>query len=74
MQLYYFSYYSTHVLISTRWLELALGLALFFFAARMFKEVIQKEDEERVSGKGLQVRIHHDCKLGVWKMQLHWLH
>jgi uncharacterized membrane protein len=37
----------SHALISTRWLELALGIALYFFAARMFKEAIQKEDEER---------------------------
>jgi hypothetical protein len=44
--LFFLLFYS-HALISTRWLELALGIALYFFAARMFKEVIQKEDEER---------------------------
>jgi len=43
----FFLLFYFHVLISTRWLELALGIALYFFAARMFKEVIQKEDEER---------------------------
>jgi hypothetical protein len=26
---------------------LALGIALYFFGARMFKEAIQKEDEQR---------------------------
>jgi hypothetical protein len=37
----------SHTFISTRWLELALVITLYFFAASMFKEVIQKEDEER---------------------------
>jgi uncharacterized membrane protein len=36
----------SHVLIPTRWLELALAMTLYFFAARMFKEVIENEDEE----------------------------
>ena len=44
--LFFLLFYS-HTLISTRWLELALGIALYLFAARMFKEVIEKEDEER---------------------------
>ncbi|MDP9288665.1 MAG: hypothetical protein M3P08_10770 [Thermoproteota archaeon] len=44
--LFFLLFYS-HTLISTKWLELALGIALYLFAARMFKEVIQKEDEER---------------------------
>lgn len=44
--LFFLLFYS-HALIPTRWLELALGIALYFFAARMFKEVIQREDEER---------------------------
>jgi 4-hydroxybenzoate polyprenyltransferase len=37
----------SHTFISTRWLELALVITLYFFAASMFKEVIQKVDEER---------------------------
>jgi hypothetical protein len=32
--LFFLLFYS-HALISTRWLELALGLALYFFAARI---------------------------------------
>src|SRR5712692_1088898 len=44
--LFFLLFYS-HTLISTKWLQLALGIALYLFAARMFKEVIQKEDEER---------------------------
>jgi len=44
--LFFLLFYS-HSLLSTRWLELALGITLYFFAASMFKEVIQKEDEER---------------------------
>jgi uncharacterized membrane protein len=43
--LFFLLYYS-HVLISTRWLELALGITLYFFAASMFKEVLEKEDEQ----------------------------
>jgi len=34
------------VLIPTRWLELALALTLYFFAAIMFKELIENEAEE----------------------------
>ena len=44
--LFFFLFYS-HALISTRWLELALAITLYFFGARMFKEAIQKEDEQR---------------------------
>ncbi|MDQ6667337.1 MAG: hypothetical protein M3Y53_03810 [Thermoproteota archaeon] len=44
--LFFLLFYS-HALISARWLELTLGISLYLFAARMFKEVIQKEDEER---------------------------
>ena len=44
--LFFLLFYS-HALIPTRWLELALGIVLYFFAARMFKEVIEKEDEQR---------------------------
>ena len=44
--LFFLLFYS-HALISTRWLELALAITLYFFGARMFKEAIQKEDEQR---------------------------
>lgn len=44
--LFFLLFYS-HTLIPTRWLELALAITLYFFAARMFKEVIEKEDEEK---------------------------
>ena len=44
--LFFLLFYS-HVLISTRWLELALGVTLYFFAASMFKEVLEKEHEEK---------------------------
>ena len=37
----------SHALIPTRWLELALAITLYFFAAMMFKEVIENEDETR---------------------------
>ena len=37
----------SHALISTRWLELALAITLYFFAASMFKEVLEKEHEEK---------------------------
>ena len=42
----FFLLFYTHVLIPTRWLELALAITLYFFAAMMFKEVIEKEEEE----------------------------
>jgi uncharacterized membrane protein len=44
--LFFLLFYS-HTLISTRWLELALAITLYFFAASMFKEVIEKEHEEK---------------------------
>jgi uncharacterized membrane protein len=44
--LFFLLFYS-HALISTRWLELALGITLYFFAASMFKEVLEKEHEEK---------------------------
>jgi uncharacterized membrane protein len=37
--------YFFHTLIPTRWLELALSLTLYFFAASMFKEVFENEKE-----------------------------
>jgi len=37
----------SHSLIPTRWLELAIAITLYFFAAMMFKEVIENEDETR---------------------------
>jgi hypothetical protein len=75
LQLYCFSYYSTHELISTRWLELALGIALYFFAARMFKEAIQKEDEQReFEEKAYKYGYITIVSLSLWKTQPHWLH
>jgi diacylglycerol kinase family enzyme len=44
--LFFLLFYS-RALISTRWLELALGITLYFFAASMFKEVLEKEHEEK---------------------------
>ncbi|MFZ0897025.1 MAG: hypothetical protein WAZ77_21195 [Candidatus Nitrosopolaris sp.] len=44
--LFFLLFYSRS-LISTRWLELALGITLYFFAASMFKEVLDKEHEEK---------------------------
>jgi high-affinity Fe2+/Pb2+ permease len=44
--LFFLLFYSRS-LISTRWLELALGITLYFFAASMFKEVLEKEHEEK---------------------------
>jgi uncharacterized membrane protein len=44
--LFFLLFYS-HALISTRWLELALGITLYFFAASMFKEVLEKEHKEK---------------------------
>jgi high-affinity Fe2+/Pb2+ permease len=39
--LFFLLFYS-HVLISTRWHELALGITLYFFGASMFAEVYRK--------------------------------
>ena len=44
--LLFFLLFYSHVLIPTRWLELALALTLYFFAAIMFKELIENEAEE----------------------------
>ena len=44
--LFFLLFYS-HALISTRWLESALGITLYFFAVSMFKEVIEKEHKEK---------------------------
>ena len=70
--LFFLLFYS-HALISTRWLELALGIALYFFGARMFKEAIQKEDEQREFDE----KIHKYgyitiVSLSLRKTQLHW--
>ena len=43
----FFLLYFSRSLIPTNWLELALALTLYFFAARMFMEVFEKEDEEK---------------------------
>jgi uncharacterized membrane protein len=43
----FFLLFFSHALIPTRWLELALGITLYFFAASMFKEVLEKEHEEK---------------------------
>jgi uncharacterized membrane protein len=43
--LFFLLFYS-HVLIPTRWLELALAITLYFFAAILFKEVFENEDED----------------------------
>ena len=43
--LFFLLFYS-HALIPTRWLEFALAIILYFFAATMFKEVFEKESDE----------------------------
>jgi uncharacterized membrane protein len=43
--LFFLLFYS-HALIPTRWLEFALAITLYFFAATMFKEVFEKESHE----------------------------
>jgi uncharacterized membrane protein len=43
--LFFLLFYS-HSLIPTRWLEFALAITLYFFAATMFKEVFEKEGDE----------------------------
>jgi uncharacterized membrane protein len=45
--LLFFLLFYSHALISTRWLELALGITLYFFAASMFKEVLEKDHKEK---------------------------
>jgi uncharacterized membrane protein len=44
--LFFLLFYS-HALISTRWLELGLGITLYFFAASMFKDVLEKDHKEK---------------------------
>jgi uncharacterized membrane protein len=44
--LFFLLFYS-HTLIPSRWLELALAITLYFFAARMFKEAFEDTDEEK---------------------------
>ena len=43
----FFLLFYAHTSISTRWLELALGITLYFFAGSMFKEIIETEHEEK---------------------------
>ncbi len=50
VMLFFLLFYS-HSLVPTRWLELALGITLYFFAASMFKEVIEKEEEREFDEK-----------------------
>ena len=38
--------YFFHTLIPTNWLEIALAVTLYFFAATMFREVFEKEEDE----------------------------
>ena len=70
--LFFLLFYS-HALISTRWLELALAITLYFFAAIMFKEVLGKEHEE----KEFDEKVHKYgyitiVSLSLRKTQLHW--
>ncbi len=46
----------SHALIPTRWLELALAITLYFFAATMFKEVLEEQDGEAT--ENLDERAH----------------
>jgi uncharacterized membrane protein len=48
--LFFLLFYS-RTLVPTRWLEFALAITLYFFAARMLKEVIKKEEEEEFEEK-----------------------
>ena len=43
----FFLLIDSYALIPARWLELALAITLYFFAAMMFKVVIENEDETR---------------------------
>ena len=53
--LFFLLFYS-HALIPTRWLELALAITLYFFAATMFKEVFEKEEKDET--KELDEKAH----------------
>jgi hypothetical protein len=67
----FFLLFFSHALIPTRWLELALGITLYFFAANMFKEVIQKEDEEReFEEKAYKYGYITIVSFSRWKMHL----
>jgi uncharacterized membrane protein len=43
--LFFLLFYS-HALIPTRWLEFALAITLYFFAATMFREVFEKKEDD----------------------------
>jgi uncharacterized membrane protein len=62
--LFFLLFYS-HALISTRWLELALAITLYFFAASISKRYLRKNMKKKNLMKGPQIRIYHDCKFGV---------
>jgi uncharacterized membrane protein len=53
--LFFLLFYS-HALIPTRWLEFALAITLYFFAATMFKEVFEKEEKDET--KELDEKAH----------------
>jgi uncharacterized membrane protein len=53
--LFFLLFYS-HSLIPTRWLEFALPITLYFFAATMFKEVFEKEENDEA--KELDEKAH----------------
>jgi uncharacterized membrane protein len=52
--LFFLLFYS-HALIPTKWLEFALAITLYYFAATMFKEVFEKENYE---AKELDEKAH----------------
>jgi uncharacterized membrane protein len=53
--LFFLLFYS-HALIPTRWLEFALAITLYFFAATMFKEAFEKESDDET--KELDEKAH----------------
>ena len=53
--LFFLLFYS-HALIPTRWLEFALAIALYFFAATMFKEVLERGEDNKT--KELDEKAH----------------
>jgi uncharacterized membrane protein len=53
--LFFLLFYS-HALIPTRWLEFALAITLYFFAATMFKEVFEKGENNET--KELDEKAH----------------
>jgi uncharacterized membrane protein len=54
--LFFLLFYS-HTLIPTRWLEFALAITLYFFAAMMLKEVFEKESDDD-EAKELDEKAH----------------